>query len=145
MEINPILFWNLILTLVIAPAFWTFRGLIAEVKRIDILLNKTREEYASRDDVKEEMKIVHEAMHRIEDKLDKLADAMVAMARAEEKLEALQNEHNKMYERVNRLSAKLDDIESGVQENSNTVKVINKLFWVAIIAASGAIAANIWM
>ena len=72
MEINPILFWNLILTLVIAPAFWTFRGLIAEVNRIDILVNKTREEYASRDDVKEEMKIVHEAMHRIEDKLDKL-------------------------------------------------------------------------
>ena len=70
---------------------------------------------------------------------------MVAMARAEEKLEALQNEHNKMYERVNRLSAKLDDIESGVQENSKTVQVINKLFWVAIVAASGAIAANIWM
>ena len=72
MEINPILFWNLILTLVIAPAFWTFRGLITEVKRIDILVNKTREEYASRDDVKEEMKAVHEAMHRIEDKLDRL-------------------------------------------------------------------------
>ena len=72
MEINPILFWNLILTLVIAPAFWTFRGLLAEVKRIDILVNKTREEYASRDDVKEEMKIVHESMHRIEDKLDRL-------------------------------------------------------------------------
>ena len=70
---------------------------------------------------------------------------MVAMARAEEKLEALQNEHNKMYERVNRLSAKLDDIENGVQENSKTVQVINKLFWVAIVAASGAIAANIWM
>ena len=82
---------------------------------------------------------------RIEDKLDKLADAMVAMARAEEKLDALQNEHNKMYERVNRLSTKLDDVESGVNENSNTVRVINKLFWVAIIAASGAIATNIWM
>ena len=82
---------------------------------------------------------------RIEDKLDKLADAMVAMARAEEKLDALKNEHDKMYERVNRLSTKLDDVESGVNENSNTVKVINKLFWVAIIAASGAIAANIWM
>ncbi len=90
------------------------------------------------------MEVLGQRLDRIEDKLDKLADAMVAMARAEEKLEALQNEHNKMYERVNRLSAKLDDIESGVQENSNTVKVINKLFWVAIIAASGAIAANIW-
>jgi len=91
------------------------------------------------------MEVLGQRLDRIEDKLDKLADAMVAMARAEEKLESLQNEHNKMYERVNRLSAKLDDIESGVQENSNTVKVINKLFWVAIIAASGAIAANIWM
>ena len=66
------MFWNLILTLVIAPAFWTFRGLLSEVKRIDILLNKTREEYASRSDVKEEMHKVHEAMHRIEDKLDKI-------------------------------------------------------------------------
>lgn len=82
---------------------------------------------------------------RMELKLDKLADAMVAMARAEEKLDALKNEHDKMYERVNRLSTKLDDVENGVNENSNTVKVINKLFWVAIIAASGAIAANIWM
>jgi len=91
------------------------------------------------------MEVLGQRLDRIEDKLDKLADAMVAMARAEEKLEALQNEHNKMYERVNRLSMKLDDIENGVQENSNTVKVINKLFWVAIIAASGAIAANIWM
>ena len=91
------------------------------------------------------MEVLGQRLDRIEDKLDKLADAMVAMARAEEKLEALQNEHNKMYERVNRLSVKLDDIENGVQENSKTVQVINKLFWVAIIAASGAIAANIWM
>tara|TARA_Y100001937_G_scaffold112498_1_gene160116 strand:+ start:329 stop:604 length:276 start_codon:yes stop_codon:yes gene_type:complete len=91
------------------------------------------------------MEVLGQRLDRIEDKLDKLADAMVAMARAEEKLEALQNEHNKMYERVNRLSVKLDDIENGVQENSKTVQVINKLFWVAIVAASGAIAANIWM
>ena len=91
------------------------------------------------------MSEIDKRLGRIEDKLDRLADAMVAMARAEEKLDALQNEHNKMYERVNRLSTKLDDVESGVNENSNTVRVINKLFWVAIIAASGAIAANIWM
>jgi len=91
------------------------------------------------------MNVLGQRLDRIENKLEQIADAMVAMARAEAKLEALQNEHNKMYERVNRLSSKLDDIEHGVQENSNTVKVINKLFWVAIIAASGAIAANIWM
>ena len=44
MEIEPVMFWNLILTLVIAPALWTFRNMMLEVKRLDILLNKTREE-----------------------------------------------------------------------------------------------------
>ena len=52
MDISPMIFWNVILTLVIAPALWTARSMIAEMKRIDILLNKTREEYASRSDVK---------------------------------------------------------------------------------------------
>lgn len=66
------MFWNLILTLVIAPALWTFRNMMLEVKRLDILLNKTREEYASRAEVKGEMHGVMEALHRLEDKLDRV-------------------------------------------------------------------------
>ena len=72
MEINPILFWNGILTVVIAPAVWAFRSVLLEVKRLDILLNKTREEYAKREDVKDDMQIVMEALQRLEDKLDKI-------------------------------------------------------------------------
>ena len=72
MEIEPVMFWNLILTLVIAPALWTFRSMMLEVKRLDILLNKTREEYASRAEVKLEMHGVMEALHRLEDKLDRV-------------------------------------------------------------------------
>ena len=45
MEISMWMFWNIILTLVIAPAVWAFRGLIQEVKRIDILLNNERRVY----------------------------------------------------------------------------------------------------
>ena len=66
------MFWNLILTLVIAPALWTFRNMMLEVKRLDILLNKTREEYASRSEVKQKMHGVMEALHRLEDKLDRV-------------------------------------------------------------------------
>ena len=51
MEITPILFWNMVLTLVIAPALWTFRSLMAEVKRIDILLNRTREQFATKEEL----------------------------------------------------------------------------------------------
>ena len=72
MEVNPILFWNGLLTLVIAPAIWVFRSVLMEVNRLDILLNKTREEYAKRDDVKEDMHTVMDALQRLEDKLDKI-------------------------------------------------------------------------
>ena len=72
MEVNPILFWNGLLTLVIAPAIWVFRSVLMEMKRLDILLNKTREEYAKRHDVKEDMHTVMDALQRLEDKLDKI-------------------------------------------------------------------------
>ena len=84
-------------------------------------------------------------LDRIEDKLDKLADAMVAMARAEEKLVQLEKNHGSQFERMNKFSAKLDNIEEKVNDNARTVQTINKLFWVAIIAIAGAIASNIWM
>ena len=72
MEISMWMFWNIILTLVIAPAVWAFRGLIQEVKRIDILLNKTREEYVSRDEMRNSMTQVMDALHRVEYKLDRV-------------------------------------------------------------------------
>ena len=72
MEISMWMFWNIILTLVIAPAVWAFRGLIQEVKRIDILLNKTREEYVTRREMRDDLTKVMDALHRVEDKLDKV-------------------------------------------------------------------------
>jgi uncharacterized coiled-coil protein SlyX len=84
-------------------------------------------------------------LDRIEDKLDKLGDAMVLMVRAEEKLIALESKYAAQYDRMNRFSEKLDAIEKTVNINAQTVNTINKLFWIAIAAASAAIAANIWM
>ena len=84
-------------------------------------------------------------LDRIEGKLDQLTEAMVAMARTEEKLSALKQDHDRSFERMNHHSQKLDEIERKVDENANTVQVINKLFWVAIVAVAGAIAAQIWM
>jgi len=84
-------------------------------------------------------------LDRIEEKLDKLTDAMVAMARAEEKIVALQDDHENMRQRLNKHSEKLDEIERIVLENHRTVCFIHKLFWVAVVAAAGVIATNIWM
>ena len=72
MEIDAMLFWNVILTLVVVPFGWAFNKMFQEVKRLQILLNKTREEYARRDDVKEDIDRVMAALHRVEDKIDKM-------------------------------------------------------------------------
>jgi len=63
--------WNAVLTFVIAPAILIFRALHAEVKRLDILLSKTREEYATRNELSGSIDRVLEALHRLEDKLDR--------------------------------------------------------------------------
>ncbi len=72
MEDNPVLLWNVVLTLIIAPAIWTFRNLLSEVKRIDILLNRTREDFATKAELREDMDRVLDALHRVEDKLDRV-------------------------------------------------------------------------
>ena len=72
MEIDAMLFWNIILTMVVVPFGWAFNKMFQEVKRLQILLNKTREENARRDDVKEDMDRVMAALHRVEDKIDKM-------------------------------------------------------------------------
>ena len=63
----------LIGVLVLGFGYWA-STLSSEVKRIEILLNRTREEYVTRSEVREDMSRVMEALHRVEDKLDKALD-----------------------------------------------------------------------
>jgi|TARA_B100000900_G_scaffold412888_1_gene435600 membrane protein insertase Oxa1/YidC/SpoIIIJ len=72
MEIDGTIIWNVVLTLIIMPFAWAFNKMFAEVKRLQILLNKTREEYATRQDLRDTSGRVMEALHRLEDKLDKV-------------------------------------------------------------------------
>ena len=77
-------------------------------------------------------------LDRIEGKIDKLADAMIAIARAEEKLTSMQKDSQNNFERMNKFSAKLDEIEKKVDDNAHTVSIINKVVYLisaAIIAA----------
>ena len=81
----------------------------------------------------------------IETKIDKLADAMISLARAEEKIIALQDDHENMRERLNKLSVKLDEIQKTVDDNTRTVSIINKIVYAAVVAAIGAYVAHMWM
>jgi hypothetical protein len=60
-----------LLGLVVAAGAWWVNENTKEQKRINILLNKTREEYATRMELRDDMRQVMDALHRVEDKLDK--------------------------------------------------------------------------
>ena len=47
---------------------------MGEVKRIDILLNRTREDYSTKQELREDIRMVTDALHRLEDKLDKVLE-----------------------------------------------------------------------
>jgi len=76
MEVTPYLMWNVLLTLVVAPLLYTIRSNTSEAKRLDILLNKTREEmakdYVTKKELSDGMDRVFDTLDKIEEKLDKL-------------------------------------------------------------------------
>jgi DNA repair ATPase RecN len=84
-------------------------------------------------------------LDRIEEKIDKLSDAMISIARTEEKILSMEQKYSAQYDRMNRFSEKLDELEKVVTTNSQTVTPINRLFWIVLIAVAGAIATNILM
>ena len=71
---------------------------------------------------------------RIENKLDDLSSAMVSLARAEEKLVSIEKQNFNHYERMNRFSEKLDEIEDQTADNTRSIQIINRVSWTLIAA-----------
>jgi uncharacterized membrane protein YccC len=58
--------------LVVAGLAWFLSEQSKEQRRLNILLNKTREEYATKFELRDNMNKVMELLRRVEDKLDKV-------------------------------------------------------------------------
>jgi hypothetical protein len=76
MELTPYLFWNIFITLVLAPILYSIRQNSEETKRLDILLNKTREElareYVTKQELKNDFDVLISRIDKLGEKLDKL-------------------------------------------------------------------------
>lgn len=84
-------------------------------------------------------------LDRIEEKIDRLSEAMISIARAEEKLVAMEAKYSHQYDRMNRFSEKLDTLTIKVEENARTAAVFQKAFWVFFTALIGGLVANFYM
>jgi hypothetical protein len=76
MDIDMTIAWNVILTLIVAPLILVIRAQIGELRRIDILLNKTREElgrdYVSKTEMETVLDRIINAIDRLSQKVDRL-------------------------------------------------------------------------
>jgi len=78
-------------------------------------------------------------LDRIEQKIDQMADAIIALARAEEKITTLTEFGKQQGEQILTLINRVDRLENMVRDNAGTVNIINKIFWVVIAAAATGI------
>ena len=72
------LIWSAGLTFVLGFLGWVLRGYVDDLKRITILLNRTREEiareYVTKSDAREDMKQILDRLQMLDEKLDRALD-----------------------------------------------------------------------
>jgi archaellum component FlaC len=74
--LTPYIIWNTFITLVLAPLMYSIRQNASELKRQDILINKTREEvakeYVTKSEVKDDMNNLMDRLEKLDEKIDRL-------------------------------------------------------------------------
>ena len=83
--------------------------------------------------------IQSDRLDRIEEKIDKMSEAIIALARAEEKIITLTSFSKQQSEQIQSVINRIDRVETLVNSNASTVNVINKIFWVILVGLISAI------
>jgi len=85
---------------------------------------------------------------RMEEKIDKLSDAVVSIARAEEKLIQLGTLTDVLFKKIDDMNTRMVDLEKTTAETKAFISGFNKITWVffsgLLTALAGIIAYNMW-
>jgi hypothetical protein len=79
-------------------------------------------------------------LERIEKKIDILSDAMISLARAEEKLISIERNNQHVQNRLDRQDIRIEQIEKTVNDNNRTVAIVNRVFWLLMASLISVIA-----
>ena len=82
-------------------------------------------------------------LDRIEKKIDKLSDAIITLARVEEKISDLEQRRVESHERANRISANIDILDRKVTSLNEKVLVLNRVMWIVVAGVVGTIFAQL--
>jgi vacuolar-type H+-ATPase subunit E/Vma4 len=74
-------------------------------------------------------------LSRVEKKIDTLQEAIVSLARVEERLVTVFNRQTNIEDKVNAIESKVDSLAA----NMISSKILERFIWVIIVASVGAI------
>ena len=87
-------------------------------------------------------------LSRIEEKVDKLSDAIVSIARAEEKLIQLGTLNDVLFKKIDDMNSRMIEMEKTTAETKAFINGFNKLTWIFVsgllTAVAGIVAYNFW-
>ena len=79
----------------------------------------------------------NERMDRIEQKIDKLSEVLVQMARVEQKLANQEEDRKALRRDISVLADEVGEMQKVVQRNQVTINIINKISWIIITGVVG--------
>jgi|10_taG_2_1085330.scaffolds.fasta_scaffold12290_3 predicted nuclease with TOPRIM domain len=71
-------------------------------------------------------------LERVEEKLDKLTEAVVSIARIEERVNTVLKHHDRFFNRLDKLEARVEDVETKSVLNRNAIRIAERFVWVLI-------------
>ena len=83
-------------------------------------------------------------LDRIEEKIDKLSEFVVQLARVEEKIENLESSRDKIGERVGNLETNQLVIQNNLANHEKILSSLTRLFWAVVTTAASGIAGAIF-
>lgn len=82
-------------------------------------------------------------LEKIEDKLDKLSEAVVSIARIEERVTTVLKQNDRLFSNFEKLELRVDKVENQAHINAKTVSVTERFIWIVLSAIVAAIMYNL--
>ena len=83
--------------------------------------------------------MTHERLSRIEEKLDKLSEAVISMARIEERMISVFKRLDRVDEGFNKSDKRMDELEQTSIKRGQTIVFAERLFWIILAGAVGLV------
>jgi len=86
---------------------------------------------------------VSNRLDKLDIKIDKLADAIVAIARIEERVTTVLKQNDRFIMRMDRLENRVETVEQKAIANSKGINMFERLFWIGVSAIASIIVYNL--